>query len=466
MIICNNCINIYKPILIWFLLRRGAGEHKEEGNKLAAVQFQLLTSTILFVSREGFRRGCIRSDASRARVVTVAWLSVPAGIVMAVGACTLVLRWQRLDLASPYAQAILIHGAAAVVEMASEPLYILAQSLLLIRVRVAVEAAATLARCAVTYSLIVLNLAMKGGRVFAYAELAAPGGGPWLDGGLLRLCGAFAGQAVVMGQGDKLVLVLLESAYSQGVFGLVDKLGGLVVRMVLQPFEESAFAIDARARDKRGLQRILLLAIKLVNLLGLVFVVFGPPYSYLLLHLLYGRQWSASEAPAALACYCLFILALALNGITEAFLHAVATEADLARSNLWSVWFTACHMAVSVALIKTAGSSGLILANCCNMAMRIAYSLHFIRRYFQDSPTPFNLRGALPAPPVAAAMALCALLTHASEALLLPGRGGAAVVAPSRGALHVAAGAWTFERSFIREIAQTVRGPKESRKED
>ena len=51
---------------------------------------------------------------------------------------------------------------------------------------------------------------------------------------------------------------------------------------------------------------------------------FGPAYTYMLLRLLYGLRWSETEAPRALAMYCVYILLLAANGILEAFVHAVA----------------------------------------------------------------------------------------------------------------------------------------------
>lgn len=48
---------------------------------------------------------------------------------------------------------------------------------------------------------------------------------------------------------------------------------------------------------------------------GSVFVVFGPNYAYVLLRLLYTRDWSDGDAAVALGYYCVYILALALNGM-------------------------------------------------------------------------------------------------------------------------------------------------------
>lgn len=52
----------------------------------------------------------------------------------------------------------------------------------------------------------------------------------------------------------------------------------------------------------------------LLFLVGLVFVAFGPSYSYSLIRLLYGQKWSDGEASAALRYYCVYIIALAMNG--------------------------------------------------------------------------------------------------------------------------------------------------------
>lgn len=48
---------------------------------------------------------------------------------------------------------------------------------------------------------------------------------------------------------------------------------------------------------------------------------FGPANTYLLLHVLYGPKYSATDAPTALAAYCPYILLLAANGILECFVQ-------------------------------------------------------------------------------------------------------------------------------------------------
>lgn len=74
-------------------------------------------------------------------------------------------------------------------------------------------------------------------------------------------------------------------------------------------------------------------------------------------------------------------------GITEAFLHATVSERELAWNNVALVAFSVCHVALSVALVRAHGTPGLILANVCNMGLRILYSMVFIQRYFRVSLT-------------------------------------------------------------------------------
>ncbi|KAI8545048.1 hypothetical protein RHMOL_Rhmol07G0012800 [Rhododendron molle] len=131
---------------------------------LYAVQFHLFVTCILFLSREGFRRACMRADIkcdggsageNVSKLLMVAWMTVPFGIFITVAACILVFWWQELSYSNPYGQAILINGLACILELLAEPLYILSQNLLFLRLRLVVETAATLSRCMTTYILIV-----------------------------------------------------------------------------------------------------------------------------------------------------------------------------------------------------------------------------------------------------------------------------------------------------------------------
>jgi oligosaccharide translocation protein RFT1 len=55
--------------------------------------------------------------------------------------------------------------------------------------------------------------------------------------------------------------------------------------------------------------------LKLGLLIGLTFVAFGPAYTHILLDLYGGRNLSAGIGPYLLAWYCVYVLAMALNGI-------------------------------------------------------------------------------------------------------------------------------------------------------
>ncbi|GMN41010.1 hypothetical protein TIFTF001_010238 [Ficus carica] len=175
-------------------------------------------------------------------------------------------------------------------------------------------------------------------------------------------------------------------AMSQTTYGACLFLGYWGYFLLLRPFRSSALfpfreLSENHPDKKRKLGTCLTEALKLVLLIGLVFMAFCPSYSYSLIRLVYGHKWSDGEAVKALQYYCLYVIVLAMNGTSEAFLHVVANENQIKRSNE----FITCVLAYLCSNECPADTVSWCSWLNSSQFVKILYSGIIIRGFFEDS---------------------------------------------------------------------------------
>jgi oligosaccharide translocation protein RFT1 len=311
------------------------------------------------------------------------------------------------------------------------------------------------------------------------------------DVNLLKLTYSFLKQSVfkfILTEGEKYVLFYFGTMANQGVYDLVANLGSIIARTVFQSVEEIGMQTWSKelghveSKEKKAIPtsalldsgRMLELLLKFCIVLGSIFVFFGPAYTYTLLSLLYGSKWTNTEAPSVLAVYCVYVLFMAVNGVTEAFVHATSEKEQLDRVSNYIMpafslgYLAAAYLGLSVFHL---GTISLIAANCLNMGLRIVYSIRYIKDYFTTynkqakQEEKVNLwKHSIPSIPVCIVFALTFVVTNVSRMVLstsLMHQGihvliGVACLAILAVTMRVT------ERRFLTDIWQLLRGRRMS----
>jgi len=205
----------------------------------------------------------------------------------------------------------------------------------------------------------------------------------------------------VLTQGDSILIASLASLQDQGAYALSSNYGGLIARMLFQPIEEASRNLFAKlcapttssvaSKDEKkagdGVQQAnstLTLILKAYSLISLVAFAAGPTVAPVLLSLVAGSRWSHTGAGEVLGCYCYYIPLLALNGVSEAFVAAVADNKQLYTQSIWMGGFFAAFAGSAYLFLRVLelGAKGLVWANCVNMACRILFNLSFVKNFF------------------------------------------------------------------------------------
>ncbi|KAH9057515.1 Rft-1-domain-containing protein [Lactarius vividus] len=399
----------------------------------ATVQFELLLSTTLFLSREGVRTALLRQrksvppDLVRNISLLPAYVGAPIAVALAV-------LYSATSASAVRAQphfhlSVSIYAFAAALELAAEPLYIRAQNELRVDVRVRAEGAAVFSKTLATF----LGLAFAppawalvafaaGQAAYALATFAVFWNfcgwstryvllrvtlgdrnhkkDAYFDQELLRLSGAMTAQSVVkhfLTEGDKLLISRLSPLADQGGYAIASNYGSLVARVVFQPIEETSriffsksLSSSPSSSSSENDQEALQTAVELLSTLLLLFthfllllLLFGPPYLPLATALVLPPRYQQTSAPRILRAFRFYLPAMAYNGVLEAFFRsrmmAAASGALIAT-------------ALAGARVFGAGDAALVWANTASMAVRALYAWRFARRFCKARAVPHRQR--------------------------------------------------------------------------
>jgi hypothetical protein len=245
-----------------------------------------------------------------------------------------------------------------------------------------------------------------------------------------------SGLKFLLTQGDSYVMASFASTATLGVYSLATNYGALLARMVFQPIEESSrgvfggllahytnkevvpdptkgedsdeqpaangtektpppTAIDPKLRSARD---YLVTVLRLYSLMSLGLMSLLPGFAPMLLSIVAGSRWAATEAPDVLGIYAYYLPLLAFNGILEAFVAATASPVQLQKQNQAMIGFTVTFLGAAYMIVGrgNGGAMGVVAANAVNMSMRIIWSYRFVSQWFAERACPLELSDFVP----------------------------------------------------------------------
>uniref|UniRef100_A0A8C6S2V7 Protein RFT1 homolog n=1 Tax=Nannospalax galili TaxID=1026970 RepID=A0A8C6S2V7_NANGA len=415
----------------WILLKIIFGQPNQF--LLFLYRLTVLYSTTIFLAREAFCRACLSggTQRSRSQTLNLLWLTVPLGVFW-----SLFLGWiwlQLLEVPDPnvvanYGTGVVLFGVSAVVELLGEPFWVLAQAHIFIKFKVIAESMSVILRSVLTaflvlwlphWSLYIFSLAqlfytavlvlcyvMYFTKVLRSPELTKQQTLPVSRITDLRTFVNWE-EAKLTWKGERYGMTFLNvlNFGDQGVYDIVNNLGSLVARLIFQAIEESFYIFFAKVMEREK-DDIAVAAAILESLLKLALVVGLTITSQLALDIYRGAMLSSGSGPVLMLSYCLYVLLLAINGVTE-----------VDRYNFTMLALSSSFLVLSYLLTSWCGSVGFILANCFNMGIWITQGLYFIHHYFQGS-SHRPLAGLYLSPVLIGVFALSGGITGISEAFL------------------------------------------------
>ncbi|EKE41909.1 hypothetical protein ENUP19_0097G0024 [Entamoeba nuttalli] len=193
-------------------------------------------------------------------------------------------------------------------------------------------------------------------------------------------------QKFLLQEGEKAVLIVTTTLTIQGIFSVISNISSLVVRFLFLPIEDVSYSLFSKIRqNKDELLNAFCSILKIILHLSLLILVFGPPYSKALLDFLYKNEEFTNNSYLLIIAF-ITISTIAINGISESFFHATATDEQLNTSNNLMFLFSIIYVSLCIVLSKLFGPSGLFISNIISMILRAFYSHYNIYQLYGHLP--------------------------------------------------------------------------------
>ena len=176
-----------------------------------------------------------------------------------------------------------------------------------------------------------------------------------------------------LAQGDVILLTSLAAPSTQGLFSVLSNYGGLVLRIVFAPLEDSIRSFySAKANQDGG--GIFEAVFVFAQWFSLALSIFGSQYAVPILGLL-PLSGRLLEILPLVPPYCHLMSLMILNGLLEAYLHGSLPVTQLSKLKIHTVFITCIYFALAIYLLQNFPQSGIIYANLTNFGMRIILAL-------------------------------------------------------------------------------------------
>lgn len=240
--------------------------------------------------------------------------------------------------------------------------------------------------------------------------------------------------------GEGIILDVTCLAPVKGAYKLAGNFASIMARFFSEALEEQSFNVFHRLahafrETKEGSNHdvetrrmemrntclsTLTMALKAAISVAILIALIGPAYSYTTLRLLYGEEWAdRTAAPSLLNQYFIYLVFMAGNGVTEAFVSAAASTTELRSQAKFTTVLSAAYMFALYLAATKFQATGIIFVNCLNMAIRTLYSIWFFRKLTGESI--YFLWTAVPHPGVIGALLLTKRISMISENYFMQG---------------------------------------------